>query len=381
MASIAIIKERHYIRIYRVFSYRDSNKKPKNVRKAIGKIDPNTNKPVFNQYFLDLIKEQGVKIDFINSIPIHDIPKFVDFGTFTKPIELLSDNKIFYRIDSQKIVSMTDILESKILGPHLILKKIAQDTSLLSILQNNFPEYWDKIITLAFYLVYNNDPGINLQDWAKDNVTYFNTLDQDPQYIYTVIAHIRNYQINSFYRALIDKLNESKYLVLAIKQNIPYRSQQFNICFLLGEQSGLPVYSTHKSKGLTDDDFLRSFLYQLSTIEPENSSLVKENCTLVKEIGNTLNDFVNNLLLNPLDFDVDDNSKSKLFIASISIFIFIYIHKIISQNPQCSKFTVTSLLESLTKIKSFENNGLKYFQVPTKENINILESFGINILE
>jgi hypothetical protein len=68
MAGITTTVERGVSRIYCTFSYRDGNKKPQRVRKLIGKYDKNTSKPIFNDYFINLINLQNISLDEINNI-------------------------------------------------------------------------------------------------------------------------------------------------------------------------------------------------------------------------------------------------------------------------------------------------------------------------
>jgi DNA-damage-inducible protein J len=84
MAGITVTNEKGCLRLYRTFSYRDSNNKPQRVRKALGKIDPKTGKPLFNHFFKGLLLKQNLSLEKMSSIPLHEIPNYVDFGSCTK---------------------------------------------------------------------------------------------------------------------------------------------------------------------------------------------------------------------------------------------------------------------------------------------------------
>ena len=84
MAGVTVVNEKGHIRLYVTFSFRDREQKAQNIRKSIGKIDSITNLPIFNHYFKGLLANQNINIDDIYKIPIHDITKAVNFGSFTR---------------------------------------------------------------------------------------------------------------------------------------------------------------------------------------------------------------------------------------------------------------------------------------------------------
>jgi hypothetical protein len=71
MAGITKIDSDGDVRLYKTFSYRDTNNKPQHIRNSIGKIDNNTLKPVFNSYFINLANQQGLSFDLFYYIPKH----------------------------------------------------------------------------------------------------------------------------------------------------------------------------------------------------------------------------------------------------------------------------------------------------------------------
>jgi hypothetical protein len=102
MAGISKIHSDNKIKLYRTFSYRDENNKPQNQRKLIGVLDIDTNKPIFNKYFMRLIASQGISIEQINNIKIEEILKIVNFGSFTKE-ELLNKHFSFKNQDLNNV--------------------------------------------------------------------------------------------------------------------------------------------------------------------------------------------------------------------------------------------------------------------------------------
>jgi hypothetical protein len=57
-------------------------------------------------------------------------------------------------------------------GTHLLLMKILEDIGLKNVLEKSFPNKWEPIVTLAYYLVCNNSPLMYCDDWADKTVTY-----------------------------------------------------------------------------------------------------------------------------------------------------------------------------------------------------------------
>jgi hypothetical protein len=84
MAGITATYENGCLRLYRTFSYRDSNNKPQRVRKSIGKVDSRTGKTIFNHFFKNILLKQNISLEKILNIPYHDIPNYVDFGNCSK---------------------------------------------------------------------------------------------------------------------------------------------------------------------------------------------------------------------------------------------------------------------------------------------------------
>jgi transposase len=326
MAGITISNEKGCPRLYCTFSFRDKNNKPQRVRKSIGKIDSRTGKAVFNNYFKRLLYKQNISINDVNNIPYHDIPKVVDFGTCSKDdlinktyhdkidsIQSFNNNEvngnnlsshngvnsdyinkndqfITLNIDNNSIavetfggrtyISHEKQFSVKKIGQKYILDMVIGDTGIQPILQNIFPSIWDKIITLAYYLINDQSAVMYCQDWIEENETLLSKDSMQSQRISELFLEISNDQIMQFWNSWAALRNENEYLALDITSISSYsnliselefghnrdeeRLPQLNLCMLFGEKSALPVFSSFYTGSLNDVTILRNFLDKLS---------------------------------------------------------------------------------------------------------------------
>jgi hypothetical protein len=79
VAGISLIANRNSVVLYRTFSFRDRNRRPRNNRKTIGKVVRGTCNVVFNDYFMALIRTQGLSLDDLRGKDLGQIARSVDF--------------------------------------------------------------------------------------------------------------------------------------------------------------------------------------------------------------------------------------------------------------------------------------------------------------
>ena len=58
---------------------------------------------------------------------------------------------------------------TSVVGPMLILDKIAQDTGLKDTLKRAFPEQWEQILTLAAFLACRGDALVHADAWCRNH--------------------------------------------------------------------------------------------------------------------------------------------------------------------------------------------------------------------
>jgi hypothetical protein len=319
MAGITVTKEKGCLRIYRTFSYRDSNNKPQRVRKALGKIDPKTGKFIFNNFFRELILKQNLSLETISKIPYHEIPSYVDFGTCTKQ-QIISRNEnlganedyVTYNrsikdhdsinqlnktalnietCDGKKYTFIEQKSSYKGVGSKFILDVVLGQTGLLNILSKALPLDYDKIITLAFYLVSDRSLDYSCQDWLNNNECMIeNSSLLSPNGIEKLFYDIKKWQIVEFWKLWTDHISETEYLALDITSSssctnlineLEYdnnlndnKEHDFNFCLLFGQKSGLPTFSSSYDSSLDVSKNLRSFLEKLKLFGDKKYKLV-----------------------------------------------------------------------------------------------------------
>jgi transposase len=322
MAGITLVKEKGKVNIYRTLAFRDTNNKPQNHRKLIGEYDEKTNKAKFNTYFRLLIAEQGISEKQIESTPIRQIPKIVNFGNYTKKDFL---NKSITNLERERIIrgainstntTYLDLIHSTIknitlygvkgnnylftesniscqnLGSYLLLTNIVKSLDLLDILIEVFPDRWEEILTISYYLVTNNSPLMYCHHWTEYNNTYIKESSLQSQRITELLEWIGFSKSMQFYEKGSNICIDDEYLALDITSVSSYsklisqselgynrdneKLKQINICMVFGENSGLPLYASPYSGSINDVKALMSFIGQLDFFSSKIHKLVMD---------------------------------------------------------------------------------------------------------
>jgi transposase len=255
----SIVKQRvgKHIYLYESVSYRDKDGQPRNHRKPIGKIDPITGEPIYKTEYINLMAKKGTPLN-ISEVVQH----------FT--LEQIRKSTV------------------KEYGAFYLYESIARRSSLIKVLKKVFPDKWQQIFTLASYLVSSGEPAMYLEDWLEKTES-FPVGTMSSQRISELLSSINNDERIEFYQEWGDCRCEQEYLALDITSISSYSSliedvewgynrdgenlPQINLCMLLGEKSGLPVYQTVYSGSLKDVT-LKTTLAQVSGISFNKFSLV-----------------------------------------------------------------------------------------------------------
>ena len=240
MSSIVQVKVGKYTYLYESVSYRDENGKPRNNRKLIGKIDPNTGKYVFKPEYLERMVAKG------------------------DPVKIAPEAQPF-----APLFTMSDIQQSSIrnFGTFYLYQRLAEQIGLLGVLRKAFPGYWEEVFNLAAYLVSTGDPFNYCEDWLDDTEA-FPVGSMSSQRISELLADITKDERDDFYHHWCAVRSESEYLALDITSTSSYSEliesvewgynrdsenlPQINICLLMGHQSRYPIYQTVYSGSLKD---------------------------------------------------------------------------------------------------------------------------------
>lgn len=123
--------------IYLAVGYRNENGQPRQRRRPIGKIDPETGQKVYKPEYLAELQRDGVQTD---------------------------------AMESKTLFSEEDIRKSSVrsYGAFYLYKKIAERNGMISTLKEALPAQWAEYFTLACYMVSVGDPLMYCEDWLKD---------------------------------------------------------------------------------------------------------------------------------------------------------------------------------------------------------------------
>ena len=259
MASIVRNKVGNHTYLYESESYRDSDGKPQTRKTSIGKIDPVTGEPVFKPEYLERVR-----------------------GTDKQPA--LGDIKQY---------SENDIKNSSIrdFGAFYLLEAISNEIGLIDVLRTSLPATWEKVITLAFYMLSTGEPAMYCEDWLLKTES-MPCGSMSSQKISELLTAISNEERMTFYEKWGELRSELEYLALDITSISSYSDfigdvewgynrdheqlAQINVCMLLGEKSGLPVFQTTYSGSVKDVSTLKTTLQLATGLRLSNISLVMD---------------------------------------------------------------------------------------------------------
>jgi hypothetical protein len=171
------------------------------------------------------------------------------------------------------------------------MEAILNEIGLADVLKSTLPERWEQVLMLAFYMISSGEPAMYCEDWIlrTESLPCGRMSSQD---ISRLLSCISNAERMAFFEQWGEVRNERGYLALDITSISSYsefigdiewgynrdkeRLAQINVCMLLGEQSGLPVFQTTYSGSLKDVSTLKTTLQLASGLKLNNLSLVME---------------------------------------------------------------------------------------------------------
>jgi len=240
--------------LYESHSFRDEKGRPRNTKIKIGKISRKTGRAVYNEEYIDRMREAGTPV----VIPETDMAERVE----------------------EKICEALDNIKSY--GLFYFLEKIAEKIKLVSILQQALPKYWKEICNLCFYIIASDKPLLYMEDWLTENESY-HTGRMTSQRLSELLAAFGHKEQCEFYRAWNDVNESDEYMALDITSISSYSQQildnergynrdgenlsQINLCLLFGEETQLPVYQTIYSGSIMDVATLRSAVAEMEAIK------------------------------------------------------------------------------------------------------------------
>jgi hypothetical protein len=252
MASITRQTVANNTYLYESRSFRDKEGRPRNTKIKIGKIDRKSGRAVYNQEYIDRMREAGT------------------------PVAIPETEEIL----EEKVCEAMDNIKSY--GLFYFLEKISEKTKLAEILKQAMPKYWKEICMLCYYLISNDKPLAYMEDWLAENEGY-PVGRMNSQRLSDLLAAFGQKEQNDFYRMwnganksdeymALDITSISSYSKLMLENEKGYNRDgedmpQINLCLLFGEETQLPVYQTVYSGSITDVATLCSTVAEMEAIK------------------------------------------------------------------------------------------------------------------
>jgi hypothetical protein len=221
MSSIVPLKISNSIYLYLSTSFTNAKGKPYTKRKCIGHIDNDTKVIIFNKFYNEYMSnnwiDQAIETEKIKHKILNN-PKFsYIYGKNSSDIDTSNidsvDTDIETNIDINSIIdefkiskqeykfTNYDISNSKcrILGLTYFLNCIAKEIGLITVLQDVFPDKYEQLLTIAYFLIATNDSYLYCSDWIDKNITNVESNELSSQRISDLINTITfNDRINFY---------------------------------------------------------------------------------------------------------------------------------------------------------------------------------------
>ena len=168
-----------------------------------------------------------------------------------------------------------------IIGPSAILEKIVFDLGLCSVLKDSFPDKWQQILSLAFFLVQKGLPLSRCEIWSTSNKQPFNGVITS-QYVSKLLVSLNEGERQKFFSLWMKAFACQDTLFYDITSVSSYSEQneyvrwgynrdneklpQINLCMLYGHNSKLPVYYRRLPGSISDVSTLKTTLCSLDFI-------------------------------------------------------------------------------------------------------------------
>ena len=239
-----------YRYVYEGRSYRDGNKNPRNTRKAIGKVDPKTGQRIYYDDYIERMNESGTPVDMPENV---------------------------------KTFSVEDVKKSSLreFGLFYLLQALSDRIGLTMALRESMRDLWGEVFALACYLVSSGDPFQYCEDWVS-NTECPPVGSLSSQRISDLLRCMEQSDRDRFYQLWCACRCEREYLALDITSASSYSEliddvawghnrdnenlPQANICMLMGEETGLPVYQSVYDGSLNDVKTLETTLMSFGRI-------------------------------------------------------------------------------------------------------------------
>ena len=172
-----------------------------------------------------------------------------------------------------------------IVGPSLILDALSKRLGLSKLLKASFPEYYQQILTMAYYLACQGGPLCQCESWTKTHEQPA-AKPLTSQRISEILESISTGATQAFLSSWMDKVLEDDYLCYDITSISSYSAcneyiryghnrdkeklPQLNLAMLFGQKSTLPVYYHRTPGNITDVQTVHNLLATFNKLDIKN---------------------------------------------------------------------------------------------------------------
>jgi transposase len=180
---------------------------------------------------------------------------------------------------------------TSVIGPLLILDQIAQETGLLATLKKAFPETWDQILTLSYFLVCTGDALVHADAWCRNHAVPASG-PYASQRMSDWLAAITEDGRQTFFKVWGKRIIEQDYLCYDITSISSYSElnefvhygynrdgeslPQINLAMVYGQKSRLPVTYRILPGAIGDVSTIRKLLASFDKLDYPSMSLVMD---------------------------------------------------------------------------------------------------------
>ncbi len=146
---------------------------------------------------------------------------------------------------------------ARIYGPYTLLNQVASDLKLIDVLKKSFPEFWEEILSLVFFLTQRGLPLSRCEQWSGSHQHPFGGTIAS-QRLSEILKRITENDRQCFFSLWMKQLSEDDILCYDITSISSYGNHneyiywgynrdheklpQINMAMLFGQKSGLPAY-------------------------------------------------------------------------------------------------------------------------------------------
>lgn len=191
----------------------------------------------------------------------------------------------------EALTDSTVTASAEIVGPSIILDAICERLGLTKLLKCCFPQEYQQILTMAYFLISQGEPLSHCEAWCKSHAhPYKKPLTS--QRISEILRAITTDGKQTFLSRWMNETLEDDYLCYDITSVSSYsvlneyikfghnrdkeKLPQLNLAMLFGQKSGLPVYFQRIPGNITDVTTLRNLLKSFKAMELKSLNYVMD---------------------------------------------------------------------------------------------------------